>query len=55
MHLTYFANMRTLLEHTFCSSVTEWHLQALGIISGLNKHTTDGDIRKTPVYIKQGV
>jgi len=47
--------MRTLLEHTFCSYVTEWHLQALSIISSLNKYTADGDVRKTPVYIKQGV
>ena len=46
--------MRTLLEHTFCSSVTEWHLQAHSIVSSLNKYTTDGDVQKIPVYIKQG-
>jgi len=46
--------MRTLLEHTLCSSVTEWHQQALSIISSLNKYTTDGDVQNTPVYIKQG-
>jgi len=54
IYLTYFANMRPLLEHTICSSVTEWHQQALSIISSLNKYTTDGDVQKTPVYIKQG-